>query len=384
MGNQLDCSWQELRELMPIAEKWAYFDHAAVSPLPQPSADAIHAWLQQATVDGDVHWPDWARQVEKTRASAARLIHADPSEIALIPNTSTGIGLVAEGFPWRPGDNVVTFSNEFPSNQLPWMHLEDRGVEVRTVPVDVAMDGQQLAAAIDSRTRIVAISWVGFATGWRISVDEIVDTAHERGALVFLDAIQGLGVFPLNVRQTPVDFLAADGHKWMLGPEGAGLFFLQAEHLNLLRPLNIGWNSVVNAYDYDDPQLSFRQAASRYEGGSMNIVGMLGFGASLDLLLAAGAGPNHSTIADRVLTLTDYACQRLHELDASFLTVRQADHNSGIVTFNLPGREPAKIRQACRTADIIVSCRGGGVRLAAHAYNTHEDIDRLIRVLSGV
>ena len=124
MGNQLDCSWQKLRELMPIAEKWAYFDHAAVSPLPQPTAKAIQTWLQQAVADGDVHWPDWARQVEKTRDSGARLLNADTSEIALIPNTSTGIGLVAEGFPWQPGDNIVTFSNEFPSNQLPWMHLQ--------------------------------------------------------------------------------------------------------------------------------------------------------------------------------------------------------------------------------------------------------------------
>lgn len=384
MGNQLDCSWQKLRELMPIAEKWAYFDHAAVSPLPQPTANAIQAWLQQAVADGDVHWPDWARQVEKTRDSGARLLNADTSEIALIPNTSTGIGLVAEGFPWQPGDNIVTFSNEFPSNQLPWMHLQDRGVEVRTVPVEVAVDCQQLAAAIDSRTRIVAISWVGFATGWRISVDEVVQVAHERGALVFLDAIQGLGVFPLDVRQTPVDFLAADGHKWMLGPEGAGLFFLQAEHLQRLRPLNIGWNSVVNAYDYDDPQLSFRHAASRYEGGSLNIAGLLGLGASLDLLLASGAGPTRSAVADRVLELTDYACQQLTDVGASLLTNRSPGHNSGIVTFNLPGQAPAKIRQACRAANVIVSCRGGGVRLAAHAYNTFEDIDRLIRVLSAV
>ena len=384
MGNQLDFNWQKFRELMPIAEKWAYFDHAAVSPLPQPASEAIRGWLDQATADGDVHWPDWASQVEKTRAAAARLIDADLSEIGLIPNTSTGIGLVAEGFPWKAGDNVVTFTNEFPSNQLPWMHLQDRGVEIRSVPVEVAVDPQKLAEAIDSRTRIVAISWVGFATGWRIDVDEIVQIAHERGALVFLDAIQGLGVFPLNVRTTPVDFLAADGHKWMLGPEGAGLFFVQSEHLDLLRPINIGWNSVKNAYNYDAPQLAFRNTAARYEGGSMNIVGMLGFGASLDLLLSAGAGPEHSTLAHRVLELTDYACQQLHELGATLLTQRAPGHNSGIVTFQMPGREPGDIRRACREAEVIVSCRGGGVRIAAHAYNNHQDIDRLLRVLSEV
>lgn len=305
------------RTAMPIAQHVAYFDHAAVAPLPESTRNAIISWLDQATQEGDVVWGQWAQRLEQVRQTAAALINATPAEIALVPNTTTGISLVAEGFPWQPGDNIVTLANEFPSNQYPWMNQASRGVEVRRVPVEGGVpDLDRLGAACDSRTRILSISWVGYATGWRIDVAQVAELCRRVGCLFFLDAIQGLGVFPLDVRAQGIDFLAADGHKWLLGPEGAGLLFVKQEHLSLLRPLMVGWNSVVQGSDYTRIELNIRSEAARYEGGSQNMIGFHGLGASLDLLTSLGLGPQQSPIGDHVLAITDYACQRLLEIGA--------------------------------------------------------------------
>ncbi|MEO8497276.1 MAG: aminotransferase class V-fold PLP-dependent enzyme, partial [Planctomycetota bacterium] len=199
-------AWQQFRKLMPVTEKWAYFDNAAVAPLSLPARDAVLRWVEDACNEGDTVWPHWAATLEKTRSTAAAMLGSNPSEIALIANTTTGISLIAEGFPWQNGDNVVTLANEFPSNLYPWMNLASRGVTAKLVPVDNGrVDFERLLAACDQRTKMIAVSWVGYASGWRIDVAELVRLAHERGILVCLDAIQGLGVFPLDVRETGVD-----------------------------------------------------------------------------------------------------------------------------------------------------------------------------------
>ena len=373
------------RGAMPIASQVAYFDHAAVAPLPSPTREAVRAWLDQATEQGDVAWTGWARRLEEVRRRAAGLIGAEPEEMALVPNTTSGISLVAEGFPWQFGDNVVTLANEFPSNQYPWMNLASRGVELRRVAVEGGVvDLDRLAAACDARTRIVTVSWVGFATGWRIDVRQVAALCQRRGCLLFLDAIQGLGVFPLDVRVDGVDFLAADGHKWMLGPEGAGLLFIRREHLALLRPLMVGWNSVAQGTDYTRVELNLRADAARYEGGSQNMAGFIGLGASLDLLADLGLTSQASPIAEHVLAITDYACGRLLELGAELLAPRTGEHRSGIVTFKLAGHDPNDIRRRLESSGIIVRCRAGGVRLSPHGYATTDEVDRLIDEIRAI
>ena len=271
---------QTMRERMPIAEEFAYFDHAAVAPLSGRAANAMATWLQQAAEQGDALWPQWASEVENTRNLAAELLGTSSQQIALVPNTSMGINIVAHGFPWNSRDNIVTLSNEFPANQYPWMNLRDQGVEVRVVEVkDVAVDIQQILDTCDDRTRLITVSWVSFCTGYRMQLEELIAAAHARGIFVFLDAIQGIGVFPLDVEQLDVDFVAADGHKWMLGPEGAGIFYLKQSHLDLLRPVMVGWNSVKRPFDFDQINWQPRPTATRFEGGSNNMVGLIGLGA---------------------------------------------------------------------------------------------------------
>ncbi len=370
--------WSVFRTEMPVARQWAYFDHAAVSPLSGPACRAIARWNEDAQSNGDAYYPGWMRQLNDARQRAAELIHAQPEEIALVPNTTAGIGLVAEGYPWKEGDNVVLPDNEFPSNQYPWLNLISRGVEVRRVPTEAGrVPVEALARACDARTQVVSVSWVAYASGWRQDLDELARIVHDRGALLFLDAIQGLGVFPLDVRQTPVDFLAADGHKWLLGPEGAGVFYLRREHLNLLRPIGVGWNSVAHDRDFTHIELDFKDTAERYEGGSMNMAGFIGLAASLELLLRYG----QEAIGQRVLEITDLACRRLSAAGAIIESDRTGTRRSGIVSFRLPDRDPDALRRQCHQRQVVLSCRAGRLRISPHAYNDESDIDRLIDAL---
>ena len=371
--------WQSFRLQMPVAARWAYFDHAAVAPLPATTRGAIVQWARQAADEGDTVWPAWSRRVEDARKLAARLLGADESEVALVHSTTEGIGLVAEGYPWRDGDNLVTVDNEFPSNLYPWMNLASRGVEARRVTTrDGRLDLTALAAACDTRTRIIAVSWVGYVSGWRADLDALVELAKSKGTLLFIDAIQGLGVFPLDVKATPIDFLAADGHKWLLGPEGAGLFYLRREHLDLLRPIGVGWHSVVHASDYSRIELTLKPSAARYEGGTQNMVGFMGLAESLELL--AQFGPE--AISQRILAITDLACQRLEQIGARLASHREGNHRSGIVSFEMPGRDSLETKRRCLAAGVVLSARAGKLRIAPHAYANEQDVERLIEALA--
>jgi cysteine desulfurase / selenocysteine lyase len=317
---------------------------------------------------------------EALRGLGAQVLGGDRGEIAVIRNTTEGVSLVAEGFPWQEGDNVVVPAGEFPTNLYPWLNLASRGVETRVVPSEnERLDLDRLDDACDDRTRIVAASWVGYATGWRNDPAALAEIVHRHGALLFLDAIQGLGVFPLDVGRTPVDFLAADGHKWLLGPEGAGLFYIRREHLDRLRPLGVGWNSVQHAGDFTKTEFALKQNASRYEGGSYNMGGIAALASSLELLLSFGI----EQVAERLLDVTDRLCERLEETGATIVSCREGDRRSGIVAFEPPGRDPQAVRRHCLDRGVVVNCRSGRLRVSPHAYTSDEEIDRLIAALTN-
>jgi len=380
------------REAMPVTRSWAYFDHAAVGPIPRRSAQAIHRWLDQATEEGDVHWPEWSAAAALLRQRCSELLHCRDSEIALVPNTTFGINVIAMGYRWRSGDSVVVLENEFPSNLLPWRMLADRGVEVRVVPVEesgvVAID--RIRNAIDATTRIVTVSWVGYASGFRVNLAELCEVVHRAGAQLFVDAIQGLGVFPLDTRSIPIDYAAADGHKWMLGPEGAGLLFIRESNLDRIQPMMVGWNSIVASHEFRSDGATLKPNASRFEGGSANHAGLIGLSESVGLLLGLDCHQHDSPVARMVLENAAMLRETIQQAGGELAYPRVAangdaeslqGNGSGIIGFDLPGCDPMLVRRRMLAAGVVLSVRHGRLRVATHAYNDESEFERFGREL---
>ena len=372
--------WDELRETeFPVARRWAYFDHAAVAPLPRRSGAAMRAWSQEQEENGVVNWPTWGDRVETIRSDVANLLNASSDEIAFVNSTTQGIGLIAEGFPWRAGDSVVIPAEEYPSNIYPWMNLASRGVSVRLVPGRAGrIWPEDLIAAMDRTTRVLAISHVEFASGFRNDLDRLVEICEDREVALCVDAIQGLGPLTIDLRKTPIDFLAADGHKWLLGPEGAGLMYVRRDWIDRLRTLGVGWHSVVGSYN--DPEIDFRLKpnAQRWEGGSFNMAGLQALGASLSLIQENGAAEVSKRILERARAVRELAERAGWRVTGS---MRPEDW-SGIVAIehdDVPSQQAARV---LRQQDIAVCARRGKLRISPHIYNNDDDLERLHSALA--
>jgi selenocysteine lyase/cysteine desulfurase len=371
--------WTALRDEFPVTRRWAFFDHAAVAPLTRRAQQAMTDWARDLAENGDVHDPQWVQHVEEVRRLVARLLACDPLDLAFVKNTSEGIGIVAEGFPWRPGDSVVTAAEEYPANVYPWMNLAGRGVEVRLVPSrDRRVWVEDIRAALTERTRLVSLSFVEYASGFRNDLEAVGSLCRERGVYFVVDAIQGLGVLPLDVGRVPVDFLAADGHKWLLGPEGAGVLYVRRDLVDLLHPVGVGWNSVVGARDFSRLDFRLKPHAGRWESGSLNVAGITALGASLELLLEIGI----PAVAERVLHLTDYLCERAARAGLEVYSSRLPQDRSGIVSLVAPGGNVRQLVKRCREQRIVVNQRAGRLRLSPHCYNTEEEVDRFLAVVA--
>lgn len=372
--------WDVLRQAeFPVSERWAYFDHAAVAPLPRRSGDMLRAWAEEQERNGVVNWLDWERKLETIRGRCAELVGAHAGEIAFVNSTTHGIGLVAEGFPWREGDNVVTAEEEYPSNVYPWMNLADRGVTLRTVP---SRDGrvwvEDLAEAMDERTRVLTISHVEWSSGFRNDLDALGDLCRRRGIAFFVDAIQGLGPLTIDVSRTPIDFLCADGHKWLLGPEGAGLLYVRREWIERLRPLGVGWHSVVGSYNAPN-DFTLKPSAQRWEGGTFNMPGLQAFGESLRLILEIGP----EMVSRRILDLAASVRELARSAGWTVVGSTRPEDLSGIVASTRSDVDPEAFARRCRGERIALACRRGRVRISPHVYNNEDDLARLEHELRG-
>jgi cysteine desulfurase / selenocysteine lyase len=367
--------WDALRLAeFPVAERWAYLDHAAVAPLPKRAADVLRAWSEDQERNGAVHWLDWEAKLRTARANLARLIHAAPDEIAFVNSTTQGIGIVAEGFPWRAGDNVVTAAEEYPSNLYPWMNLKDRGVELRTVPSrEGRVWARDLIATMDEKTRLLTISHVEFASGFRNDLDALGEYCRAHGVAFFVDAIQGLGPFTIDVGKTPIDFLAADGHKWLLGPEGAGFLYVRREWIERLRVTGVGWHSVVSSYNAPTVDFTLKPSAERWEGGSFNMPGQQAFAASVGLLFEIGPEAVSARILDRAEAVREVARSAGWRPVGSTRT----EDLSGIVALEREGVDANALVRSLRAKGVVAACRRGRLRFSPHVYNNEEDLDRL-------
>ena len=375
--------WSILRQQFPVTGQLIYLNHAAVSPLPLRSKDLMARYLDELTHRGATGYPGFAFGIlERARRLAAHLIGTRPDRIFVVRSTTQGLGVVATGLRVREGDNIVLVQREFPANVRPWLPLRRRGVEVRLVP---QQDGRvlldRLARAVDARTAAVSVSFVQFLSGFRIDVGAVAQLCREHDALCVIDAIQGLGVFPLDVEALGVDFLAADAHKWLLGPEGVGIGYVSPRAQQRIEQALEGWFSLEEPFDFFNVEQPLKQSAARYEEGAYNVAGLHGMVGSLELLLEAGP----DELARRILLLTDRLCEGLRSIGWSVLSPRETEaEKSGIVLCTRAGEDFGTLRQRLEQAGIAVSIRDGKLRIAPHGYNTPEEIDRVVEVLGRV
>jgi len=367
----------ELRALFPITKSAIYLNHAAVSPLPTPTFDAVERQLRDVRETGSINFRDWLAVKEQTRVLLATLLGARSEQVAFVRNTSDGLSTVANGLSWQAGDNIVTFGREFPSNVYPWLRLRDTsGVEVRMCEeINGRIDLNEIEGLVDTRTRVIAISHVQYASGFRSDLLRLGQVARAQDALLVVDTIQSLGVVPLNVDDELVDVAAGASHKWLLGPEGVGYLYLSDRARDRIEPTLVGWVSVPNPEDYDNFEQGWNRGALAWETGTGPTALIHGLKASLELLIKAGT----EAVAKHLESLTDHLCERLNSKEYEIVSSRKDDEKSQIVCIRHRGDlSSMRLYSELKRQDIVTAPRGDRLRIAPHLYNTIDEIDILV------
>jgi selenocysteine lyase/cysteine desulfurase len=368
------------RPLFPLAERWVFLNHAGVSPLSTRVAGAIRAFTDRMVAEpfADLRAGALATLVDLRRRLAALINARSADEIALMPNTAAGVNTAALSLPLRPGDNVLVLDGDYPANIYPWMNLAHRGVLTKLIPArGGGLDLDLLASRMDSRTRVVALSTVVFATGFRNDLAAVGKLCRERNVYFVVDGIQSLGALPFDVQAANVDFLACGSQKWLMGPPGGGFLYARRELLDELGPgAYVGTNSVVDAENFLDYNFTLLPTAERFQIGSQNFAGMIGLHASVALIQEIGVEP----IAERVLALAGAAIGALQE-HGRRVVVSAPERRSGIVI--VEDDDPAATCERLKAAGVIAVPRGRGLRFAPHFYNTEAEIMRAVEALDA-
>jgi selenocysteine lyase/cysteine desulfurase len=366
--------WQEYRDQFPVTENLVYLNHAAVAPLCRPAADAMKHLADDALLYGSYHYDKWLDAYDGLRVAASRLIGANRSEIAIVKNTSEGIATVAMGIDWKPGDKIVAFEGEFPANYFPWKRLEANGVKIDWLGFSDPLE--RIDEAVRG-ARLLTISFVQYLSGYRADLEAIGEICQRRGSLFFVDAIQGLGAFPVDVRNCRIHSLAADGHKWLLGPEGCGILYVQQDIQDQIEPVEFGWTNVARFNDYSCQDMTLRPNAGRYECGTLNTIGIYGLRAAIQFLLEVGV----ERIAAAVEALGDHAERTVTERGYRVMQLRTRGNGAGIVSFQRDGIDSRLVVHQLKDAGFFAAPRQGWVRVSPHFYINPEEMDRLAEAL---
>ena len=372
------------RAEFPVAQKRIFLGHAAVTILPRCAADAIKAYTDQCCYDHQ-EFGDVLPRIQQARHSCADLIGARAGEIALLGPTSLGLSLFANGIEWQEGDEILCYQGDYPANVYPWMEAQRRGAKLRFLEPEQpgAITPELVEAALTPRTRLVALASCHFLTGFRIDIDSIGKLLRDRGVLFSLDAIQTVGAFETKVDQ--VDFLSADSHKWMLGPASAGIVFVREENFELVRPTLLGsWNVKSPNFIVQD-HIEFHRSGIRYEPGVLNLVGIFGMKAAVDMLLDVGV----ETISAHLLKLKSQLVAGLEDLGYEIAGPKAGPNASSITAARCEGRDLGKVYQSLFDRDIIASHRHDPqgreyLRFSPHLYNTEEEIATVLGALKEI
>lgn len=367
----------------PVARKRVFLGHAGVTALPARAAEAMTSYVHSSSQDQQ-EFGGVLKEIESTRRDASALLGAEASEIALLGPTSLGLSLFANGISWKKGDEVVVYGDDYPANVYPWLNLQSQGVVIKWLETDTLgkITTDCVEASLTATTRLVAIASCHFQTGWRIDIPAIGALLRKRGILFSLDAIQTLGAFPTPASE--VDFLSADAHKWLLGPLAAGIVYVAKERFEECRPTLLGaWN--IKSPDFlAQKTIEFEEGGRRYEPGVLNVAGIYGMRASMNLIREQGIDSVSSLILER----RDQLEAGLASMGFDFLSPRSTEPlRSGILTTRHPGKDPSKLYVSLEKASISASHRktrdhGFWLRFSPHFYNTSAEIDRVLDVLS--
>jgi selenocysteine lyase/cysteine desulfurase len=375
---------EELRQHeFPVCKRKIFLGHAGVCPLPRRVAGAMTDYLHKATTGDQEEFFDHKMQ-EEGRPLAARLLNAKPEEIAFVGPTSLGLSLVAGGLRLRKGDNVVIYQDDFPSNVHPWMPLADEGVEVRYLNTRGLgrLRNVDILGQVDERTRLVSVASCHFTSGWRVDLPVVGKALRSRGIWFCVDGIQTVGAFPTPVDH--VDFLAADAHKWMLGPSSAGILYVRSTVAEHIRPRIFGWRNVRCPDFVAQEKLTYHSGGRRFEAGTLNLVGMVGMLAAIEMLLETGI----DNIAAELIRKRAWLVPALQESGFSILDADAPPaHASGILSFSKEGTDMAALHQKLDAAGIVTSLRTDRagrqrIRISPHFYNTDAELHRFLEQLA--
>jgi len=367
----------------PLTDELIYLNHAAVAPWPKRTGEAVIKFAQQNTRYGSHFYPDWLNKETELRSQLQALLNAPSADdIALVKNTSEALSFVAYGLTWQPGDNIVSSNEEFPSNRLPWESLADQGVEFRQADLhstDTPEDA--LFALVDDNTRLLTISSIQFASGLRMDLEKIGEFCKRRGILFCIDAIQSLGAMQFDVQAYQADFVMADGHKWMFGPEGLGVFYTTPEARDKLKLTQYGWHMMKDIHNYENQPWEIHPTAHRFECGSPNMLGIHAFSASLSLLLETGMTAVEAQVLEKSGYLRDAIDQNEQLV---LLSAKQSRLKSGIVIFKHRTVANEVLYKHLQENGVVCALRGGGIRFSPHFYNTFEEIGQALELISRV
>ena len=371
-----------LSDEFPQIEGLRYLNHAAVAPWPRRASNAVIEFAQQNMTIGARDYPQWLTVETRLRDRLVRLLNAPSSaDIALVKNTSEALSFVAFGLDWRQGDQIVISDEEFPSNRVVWEALKPQGVEV----IQVSLKGDDpegaLLAACGPKVRLMAISAVQYASGLRLDLARLGEGCDQSGVLFCIDAIQQLGALPFDVQRYRCAFAMADGHKWMLGPEGLGAFYCRSDLRERLKLHEYGWHMLEHAGDYDRSDWQPASSARRFECGSPNLLGAMALDASLSLLEEVDMSVVGNALTERI----DHFQRELSSMPGvELLSPSDPNRRAGILTFRVESWENPTLVQRLKTEQIVCALRGGGIRLSPHFYTSAEVIEQTLAVIRSL
>lgn len=364
---------EDMGDEFPINDKIAYLNHAAVSPWPRRTVEKIQAFAQENLLQGAKNYPQWQEQEMLLRQQSCELLNAvSVDDIGFLKNTSEALSVVAYGLPWQAGDNVIITDQEFPSNRIVWESLQDRGVHVKKAAIAQTPE-EALFALVDERTRLISVSAVQYVTGLRMDLEKIGDFCQQHAILFCVDAIQSLGALQFDVQANQADFVMADGHKWMLAPEGLAIFYTKPQAREKLHLNEYGWHMVAHPHDFDAVDWQVAASGRRFECGSPNMLNIHALSASLSLLLEVGMANVEAQILDNSRYLFDVLSQ---SPDIELLTPQVNDRYAGIVTFRHRRKETLALLAVLKQQGVVCIPRGGGIRFSPHFYTSREHLVR--------